>query len=56
MTQTRTNLVGLSRDELIEVLAKIEEKPFRAKQLWHWMYHRGISDFNDMSNLGKWLC
>ncbi|MBL4693097.1 MAG: 23S rRNA (adenine(2503)-C(2))-methyltransferase RlmN [Magnetovibrio sp.] len=52
-TQKRTNLIGLSRDELIEVLSNIGEKPFRAKQLWHWMYHRGICDFADMSNLGK---
>jgi len=53
MTQNRKNLVGLSREELIQVLDEIGEKPFRAKQLWHWMYHRGLSNFEDMSNLGK---
>jgi len=53
MTQNRTNLVGLDRDELIEVLAKIDEKPFRAKQLWHWIYHRGVTDFADMTTIGK---
>jgi len=53
MTHLRTNLVGLSRVDLIAVLASIDEKPFRAKQLWHWMYHRGLTDFNLMTNLGK---
>jgi len=53
MTQQRTNLIGLTRDQLTETLALIGEKPFRAKQLWHWMYHRGLTNFADMTNLGK---
>ncbi|MFC1673411.1 23S rRNA (adenine(2503)-C(2))-methyltransferase RlmN [Pseudomonadota bacterium] len=53
MTETRTNLIGLERDELIQTMADIGEQPFRAKQLWHWMYHRGVTDFGEMVNLGK---
>lgn len=53
MTETRTNLIGLSREQLVEALAGIGEKPFRATQLWHWMYHRGETDFVAMTNLGK---
>jgi 23S rRNA (adenine2503-C2)-methyltransferase len=53
MTNTRTNLIGLSREQLIQVLADLGEKPFRATQLWHWMYHRGETDFVAMTNLGK---
>ena len=53
MPHTRTNLVGLDRDELIQTLADIGEKPFRATQLWHWIYHRGETDFALMTNLGK---
>jgi len=49
----RTNLIGLSREELTAELAKLGEKPFRAKQLWHWIYHRGVSDFTEMTTLGK---
>ena len=37
----RRNLVGLSRAELEAEMAALGEKPFRAKQLWHWIYHRG---------------
>ncbi len=49
----RTNLIGLSRDELAGLLAGIGEKPFRAKQLWHWVYHRGEVDFAAMTTLSK---
>ena len=51
----RQELVGLSRDEMIAALAAIGEKPFRAKQLWHWIYHRGVTDFARMSSLGRAL-
>ena len=49
----KRELVGLSRDELTETLASIGEKPFRAKQLWHWIYHRGETDFDAMTTLAK---
>ena len=49
----RRDLVGLPRDALIEALAEVSEKPFRAKQLWHWIYHRGERDFAAMSSLAK---
>jgi 23S rRNA (adenine2503-C2)-methyltransferase len=47
------NLVGLSREQLVEELKLINEKPFRAKQLWHWIYHQGVTDFGIMTNIGK---
>jgi len=49
----RKNLVGLSREELeAEVVAHGLEK-FRARQLWHWIYHRGATDFAVMTTLAK---
>ncbi len=53
MNAQRTNLIGFDRDGLVQVLHEIGEKPFRAKQLWHWIYHRGETDFARMTNLGK---
>ncbi len=53
MTGGRKNLIGLSRDELAAELTAIGEKPFRAKQLWHWIYYRGESDFSRMTTLSK---
>ena len=49
----RRNLVGLSRQELEAEMAALGEKPFRARQLWHWIYHRGVSDFAAMTTLSK---
>src|ERR1700757_2208291 len=52
-TETRTALIGLSRPELAEAVAVLGEKPFRAKQLWHWIYHRGARDFAAMTDLSR---
>ena len=49
----RRELVGLTRDELVAELASIGEKPFRAKQLWHWIYHQGATDFSIMSTIAR---
>src|ERR1700712_6036216 len=49
----RRELVGLTRAEIAEALAEIGEKPFRAKQLWHWIYHQGVTDFGAMSSIAR---
>src|ERR1700722_801963 len=49
----RRDLVGLSREELAAEMAQAGEKPFRAKQLWHWIYHQGVRDFAAMSTIAK---
>ena len=46
-------LVGLSRDELTALMQEIGEPAFRARQLWHWIYHRGETDFAKMTTLAK---
>jgi len=49
----RRDLVGMDRDQLIAEMARIGEKPFRAKQLWHWIYHQGATDFSVMSSIAR---
>ena len=49
----RTSLIGLSREALTAEMVALGEKPFRARQLWQWVYARGAADFADMTNLGK---
>jgi 23S rRNA (adenine2503-C2)-methyltransferase len=49
----RRELVGLSRDEVAAEMAAIGEKPFRAKQVWHWIYHQGVTDFAKMSTVAR---
>ena len=51
----KTELIGLSKEELAEQIERIGEKPFRAKQLWQWIYFRGETDFEKMTNLSKEL-
>ena len=49
----RRELVGMTREELAAEMAAIGEKPFRAKQLWHWIYHQGTTDFAAMSSIAR---
>ncbi|HEX6979792.1 MAG TPA: 23S rRNA (adenine(2503)-C(2))-methyltransferase RlmN [Alphaproteobacteria bacterium] len=49
----RRNLVGLSRAELVAALAELGEPAFRAKQIWQWIYVRGVRSFGAMTNLSK---
>lgn len=55
----RVDLIGLSVVEIRDVLiaAGLEEKQgkLRSKQLFHWMYHRGINDFGLMTDMSKTL-
>lgn len=49
----RRDLVGLSREELLAEVAAFGESAFRAKQLWHWVYHQGVREFSAMSNIAR---
>ncbi len=49
----RRDLVGLSREELAAEIAAIGEAPFRVKQLWHWIYHQGATEFSAMSSIAR---
>lgn len=49
----RRDLVGLTREELVATMAELGEKPFRAKQVWHWLYHQGVRDFARMSSIAR---
>jgi 23S rRNA (adenine2503-C2)-methyltransferase len=40
-----------SYDSLISELVEKGEKKFRAKQIWQWVYQRGVSSFDEMSNI-----
>jgi 23S rRNA (adenine2503-C2)-methyltransferase len=56
MTDTgKTNLLDLNRAGMRDFLSGIDEKPFRADQIMQWIYHHGVSDFDEMSNINKVL-
>ncbi|MDZ4738226.1 MAG: 23S rRNA (adenine(2503)-C(2))-methyltransferase RlmN [Rhodospirillaceae bacterium] len=54
-TGAAANLVGLDRTELEAVMTELDQPKFRARQLWHWIYHRGATDFDAMTTLAKEL-
>ncbi len=47
------NLAGLGRAELEAEVRALGEPDFRARQLWHWIYHQGARDFEAMTTLSK---
>ncbi len=47
------NLAGLGRAELEAEVRGLGEPAFRARQLWHWIYHQGARDFAAMTTLAK---
>ena len=53
----RTDLIGLPRARLAELLAEAGLDPkaakLRAKQLFHWLYHRGVTEFDGMTDIAK---
>ena len=53
----KIELIGLSRDGIRAVLGAAGLEPgqakLRAKQIWHWVYNRGVSDFAAMTDIAK---
>lgn len=47
------DILSLREDELIELVEKLGEKKYRAKQLFHWLHKEKEIDFNKMTNLSK---
>ncbi|HEU4626932.1 MAG TPA: 23S rRNA (adenine(2503)-C(2))-methyltransferase RlmN [Steroidobacteraceae bacterium] len=49
----RKNLLGLTRPELEAFVRELGSEPFRARQLWSWMYKRAEGSFEAMTDLAK---
>ncbi len=53
----KANLVGMTRDQmraaLIEAGTPEKQAKMRVGQVWQWVYHWGVRDFEAMSNLAK---
>ncbi|MES2492758.1 MAG: 23S rRNA (adenine(2503)-C(2))-methyltransferase RlmN [Pseudomonadota bacterium] len=53
----RVDLIGLPRARMAELLtqAGLDAKAarLRAKQVFHWLYHRGVTDFEAMTDIAK---
>jgi 23S rRNA (adenine2503-C2)-methyltransferase len=47
----KVDLAGLELKELEAFVQSLGHKKFHAKQLYHWIWKRGVSEFSGMSNL-----
>jgi 23S rRNA (adenine2503-C2)-methyltransferase len=47
------NLTHFTKEELQETLSNLGEKPFRTKQIWNWIYARGVKSFEEMTNISQ---
>jgi 23S rRNA (adenine2503-C2)-methyltransferase len=43
----------LGQEELTAWMVRMGEKPFRARQIYHWIWNKSIANFDDMTNLSK---
>ena len=50
---TKINLVGLSRDQLINLFDELGEKKFRADQVMRWIHQRGVTEISAMTDISK---
>lgn len=55
MTDQKVNLLNYNYQQMRELLTQWDEKPFRAQQIIQWIHQAGLSDFTQMTNLGKAL-
>ena len=57
MINDKIDLIGLSLNEISETLINKDlirkKETFRSKQLWHWLYFRGETDFEKMTTVSK---
>ena len=53
----RVDLIGLPRTRIAEIFAEAgldaKQAKLRAKQVFHWLYHRGVTDFDAMTDIAK---
>jgi 23S rRNA (adenine2503-C2)-methyltransferase len=51
--RTAPDLRSLSLEELSILVERMGEKPFRARQLFRWLHHRGAASFDEMTDLPR---
>ena len=47
------NIIGLSREEIGDRFLSLGLQNFRSGQVWHWLYHKGATSFEEMTTLSK---
>ncbi len=53
MEEQRPEIRALTSEEMMTAMEKINEKPFRGKQIFHWVQNAGVQSWEDMRNLSS---
>lgn len=51
----KIDIKNISKDGLIKELVRMGEKPYRAAQVFRWLYKTGVKSFDEMTDLNKEL-
>lgn len=49
----KPSLMGMTLEQLTELMKGLDEPAFRAKQIFQWMYVKNVRDFREMKNVSK---
>ena len=52
---SKKDIRSLTLDQLTDYFVSINEKPFRAKQIYEWLWSKGAHEIDDMTNISKSL-
>ena len=53
MNSSKKDIRALSKEQLIAFFSKHGEQTFRGKQVYEWLWKKGVHQFEDMTNLSK---
>ena len=51
--KNQENMIGLSREEIGDRFLSLGLQKLRGGQVWHWLYHKGATSFEEMTTLSK---
>ena len=47
------NIVSMTREDVAKAVEKIGLPKYRAQQIWKWVHHKGVCNFDEMTDLPK---
>src|SRR5690554_6980934 len=51
MAEKKRDIRALTKEELRDFFVEIGQRAFRGNQVYEWLWHKGIHDFSDMTNI-----
>ncbi len=54
-TETKKDIRLINKPELVEIILELGEPKFRANQIYEWLWVKGATSFDEMTNLSKSL-